>query len=75
MEFISPFHYDSPEMRFILPFEHEIPDNPWRKAGDGCQSLWSTIVSQHIFLRGKVKKHICISKGFPDEQNSEHESL
>lgn len=27
------------------------------------------IVSKHIFLSGKVKKHIWISKGIPDEQN------
>jgi hypothetical protein len=62
-------------MGFILPFQYDSPDNPGRKAGDGCQSLWSTIVSQHVFLRGKVSEHISISKGLPDEQNSEHGSL
>jgi hypothetical protein len=56
------------QMGFILPFQNDSPDNPGRKAGDGCQSLWSTILSQHIFLRGKVSDHICISKGFTDEQ-------
>jgi hypothetical protein len=70
VEVITPFHYDSPEMKFILPFQHEIPNNLGTKAGDGFQSLWSTIVSQHIFLHEKVKKHICISKDFPWEQNS-----
>ena len=50
------------QMGFILPFQYDSPDNPGRKAGDGCQSLWSTIVSQHVFLRGKVSEHICIWK-------------
>ena len=50
------------KMGFILPFQYDSPDNPGRKAGDGCQSLWSTIVSQHVFLRGKVSEHICIWK-------------
>ena len=62
-------------MGFILPFQYDSPDNPGRKAGDGCQSLWSTIVRQHVFLRGKVSEHISISQGLPDEQNSERGSL